>query len=121
MADRMLFIGWGEVVRGREERASTVFDEVVGFYGRCQQEGRIERLEAVFLDSHAGHLNGYFGLHGSTQQLTELRQDEEFQRRLLDASLVVDDLRIVEGYTNEGVARQMEMWREAIAKVPQTA
>ena len=121
MADRMLFIGWGQVVRGREERASTVFDEAVGFYGRCQQEGRIERLEVVLLDSHAGRLNGYFEIHGSMQQLTELREDVEFRRHLLDASLVVEDLRVVGAYTNEAIARQMELWREAIAKVPQTA
>ena len=121
MADRMLFISWGEVARGREERASTVFDEAVGFYGRCQQEGRIERLEVVFLDNHASGLNGYFELHGSMQQLSALREDEEFQRRIIDASLVVDDLRVVGGYANEGVARQMEMWREAVTKVPQNA
>jgi hypothetical protein len=33
--------------------------------------------------------------------------------------LIVDKLRHIEGYTNEGVARQMEIWREAVAKVPQ--
>ncbi len=121
MADRMLFIGWGEVVRGREERASAVFDEVVGFYGRCQQDGRIERFEVVLLDNHASALLGYFGLHGTAQQIAELRENEEFIRHMIDASLVVNDLRIVGGYTNSGVGAQMEMWREAIAKVPQFA
>src|SRR5215218_4179516 len=65
MADRMLFIGWGEVVRGREDRASAVFDEVVGFYGRCQQEGRIERFDVAFLENHASDLTGFFALHGT--------------------------------------------------------
>jgi hypothetical protein len=119
MADRLLFIGWGDVVRGREDRASAVFDEVVGFYGRCQQEGRIERFEIAFLDNHASTLTGYFALHGTTQQIADLRDDEEFMRHMVDASLVVEDLRVVSGYTNEGVARQMDMWRAAIGKVPQ--
>jgi len=119
MADRMLFIGWGEVVRGREDRASAVFDEVVGFYGRCQQEGRIERFDVTFLENHASDLTGYFALHGTAEQIGDLRMDDEFNRHMTDASLCVDALRIVGGYTNEGVARQMEIWREAITKVPQ--
>jgi len=45
MADRILFIGWGATVRGREERGLEVFNQAVGFYGRCQQEGRIEIIK----------------------------------------------------------------------------
>ena len=119
MSDRLLFIGWGEVVRGREERAVTVFNEGVGFYGRCQQEGRIETFDAVFLNRHAGHLDGFFLLHGSPEQLFAIREDLEFQRHLVAASLIVDDLRVVEGHTGAGVARQMELYGEEIAKVPQ--
>ena len=32
MADDALFIGWGEVVRGREHQALEVFDETVAFW-----------------------------------------------------------------------------------------
>jgi hypothetical protein len=35
--------------------------------------------------------------------------------------LVVYDLRHNEGYINEGIARQMELYQEAVAKVPQRA
>jgi hypothetical protein len=38
-----------------------------------------------------------------------------------DASLIVDDLNIIAGYTNAGVAPQMAIYADAIAKVPQTA
>ena len=53
MADRVLFITWGEVVRGREERALEVFSESLGFYGRLQQDGRITRpvRDVRFTDS----------------------------------------------------------------------
>lgn len=119
MADRLLFIGWGETVRGREERALEVFNEAVGFYGRCQQEGRIEKLDVVLLTPHGGGLGGYMELHGSAEQLAALRQDEEFLRNMVDASLIVEELGIVEGYTNEGVAQQMAMFQEATSKVPQ--
>ena len=48
-----------------------------------------------------------------------LRQDDEFRRSTADAAAIVDRLRHIEGYRNEGVARQIEIYREAIAKVPQ--
>ena len=50
MADRVLFISWRMVVRGREERALEVFNEALGLYGRMQQEGRIERFDVVLLE-----------------------------------------------------------------------
>jgi hypothetical protein len=119
MADRILFIGWGATVRGREERGLEVFDAAVGFYGRCQQDGRIESFDVILLDPHGGGLAGYMELHGSADQLTALRQDQEFRRILVDASLIVDELGIVDGFANEGIAREMALYREAIAQVPQ--
>ena len=119
MADRLLFIGWDEVVRGREERAVEVFNETVGFYGRLQQEGRIERFDATFLTPNGSGLQGYFQLHGSEAQLGAVQADEGFQRTTLDASLIVENLRVLSGVTNEGIAEQMAMYQDAIAKVPQ--
>lgn len=118
MADRMLFIGWGATVRGREERALEVFDAAVGFYGRCQQEGRIESFDVILLEPHGGGLAGYMELHGSADQLNDLRQDEQFRRLMIDASLIVDELGIVDGFANEGIARELTLYREAIAQVP---
>ncbi len=120
MADRVLFIGWGVPVRGREERGLEVFNESIGLYGRMQQEGRIEKFDVVLLDPNAG-LGGYIELHGSAEQLTAARASEEFRRTLTDASLIVEDIRLVEGYTNEGIAREMALYQESIARVPQTA
>ena len=118
MADRVLFIGWGDVVRGREERALEVFDETVGFYGRCQQDGRIERFDVVLLEPNGG-LAGYMELHGTAEQLATLREDEEFERVIADASLIVEDLTLVNGVTEAGIPRQLEIFRDATAKVPQ--
>jgi hypothetical protein len=120
MADRMLFIGWGGTVRGREERGLEVFNEALGLYGRMQQEGHIEKFDVVLLDPNA-NLGGYIELHGSAEQLSAARAGEEFRRTLVDASLVVEDLRIIEGFTNDGVAKQMALYQESIARVPQIA
>jgi hypothetical protein len=118
MADRVLVISWGETVRGREERALEVFNEAVGLMGRMQQDGRIESFDIVMLGPN-GSVGGYFEAHGSAEQIAALKEDEEFQRNTIDASLIVENLRHMDGYTNEAVATQMAMYQEAIAKVPQ--
>jgi len=120
MADRVLFISWGATVRGREERGLEVFNETMGYYGRLQQDGRIESFDVCLLEPH-GDVEGYLQLHGSSEQIATLREDEEFQRLTIDASLIGEDLRMVEGWTNEAIAQQMAMYQEAIAKVPQSA
>jgi hypothetical protein len=117
MADRILFIGWGATVRGREERGLEVFGAAVGFYGRCQEEGRIESFNVVLLEPHGGGLAGYMELRGSADQLNALRGDDEFRRITIDASLIVDELGVVDGFVNEGVAREMTRFREAVAEV----
>jgi hypothetical protein len=119
MADSVLFISWGESIPGREERGLEVFNEAIGVYGRMQQDGRIEAFDVVLLAPN-GDLGGYIELHGSSEQLAAVRQDDEYRRVLSDATLVVKEMRVIEGSTGEGIARDMALYQEAIAKVPQT-
>ena len=121
MSDRVLFIGWGESTPGREERGLEVFNEAMGILGRMQQEGRIEKFDVVLLDPNGGSLEGYVAVHGTAEQIAAARQDEEFLRNTIDAQNIVRGLRHVDGYTNEGVARMMEIYQESIGKVPQSA
>ena len=120
MADRMLFVGWGASVPGREERGLEVFNEAIGLYGiGCSRMAAsrsstwccLIRIRASVATSAP---------HGSAEQLNAVRQTEEFRRTLADASLIVEDLRLVEGFTNDGVAREMALYQESIARVPQT-
>ena len=120
MADRVMFIGWGNPVRGREERALEVFNESVGLYGRMQKDGRIESFDITLLGANSV-LNGFMELKGDVAQIQALSEDDEFQRVIADASMIVEDLNVMPGYTNAGVAGQMAIFAEAIAKVPQTA
>jgi hypothetical protein len=119
MADRILFISWGASVPGREEHSLEVFNEAVGLYGRLQQEGKIESFDVVLLNGRS-EIEGYMELHGTHEQLDAVEEDEEFRRVLVDAALVVSNLRVGEGVTNEGVAREMAIYQEAIQKVPQS-
>jgi hypothetical protein len=120
MADRLLFISWGQTVRGAEERALEVFNDAMGILGRMQQDGRIESFDAVLLSPN-GDLGGYIEVHGTAQQIATMRDDEEFLRNTLDAELCVDHIRHIDGYANEGVARMMALFQDATAKVPQRA
>jgi hypothetical protein len=118
MADRVLFISWGASVPGREERGLEVFNDAIGICGRMQQEGRIEKFDVVLLQPN-GDINGYIEIHGSAEQIAAVHEDEEFQRNTADASLIVDKLRHVDGATNDEVARQIALYQESIARVPQ--
>jgi hypothetical protein len=120
MADRALFLSWGENISGREEHGLEVFNESVGFYGRCQEEGRIESFDVVLLPA-TSDIEGYMVLKGSAEQLAALRDDDEYLRLLTEASTIVSNIRVSEGYCGNGIARVMEIYRDAISKVPQTA
>ncbi|WP_156028038.1 hypothetical protein [Candidatus Solirubrobacter pratensis] len=117
MADRALFIGFGAPVRGREERAVEVFNEVVDMFGRMRSDGRIEGMEVALLDPHGGDLGGFFMVHGSADQCAALQNDEEFRRATIDASLIVENFGVVPAVVGEGVGRQMAMYSEAVKKV----
>jgi hypothetical protein len=120
MADSCLHISWTGVVPGREERAVEVFNESVGLYGRLQQEGKVESFDVVLLDPNPG-IEGYFELRGSQQQMDAVRAMDEFRERMADATMIATNMTIIDGKCNEGIAKEMERFERAIAKVPQKA
>jgi hypothetical protein len=117
MADAGLFIGWGQVVRGREDRALDVFNETIELYGQMQSDGRIESFEVCLLQPHGGELGGFELIRGSEEQIDALRRSEDFERINTKASLVVDDLGIVDMVIGEGLGRAMAIYQEEIAVV----
>lgn len=118
MADRLMHVSWGESVAGREERGLEVFNEALGLYGRMQQEGRIEKFDVVILIPSGSGQAGYIDVHGTAEQLAALREDEEFRRNITDATMVVHDLAIADGYANQGVAQEIEIYRDSISRMP---
>jgi hypothetical protein len=117
MAERALFIGFGQPVRGREERAVEVFNEFVGMLGRMQADGRVEGMDVALLDPHGGDLGGFFMVHGSEAQCAALAMDEEFRRASLDATLIVENFGVVPAATGEAVGGEMAQYVEAVKKV----
>jgi hypothetical protein len=117
MAERALFIGFGQPVRGREERAVEVFNEFVGMLGRMQSDGRVEGMDVALLDPHGGDLGGFFMVHGSEAQCAALAIDEEFRRASIDATLIVENFGVVPAATGEAVGGEMALYSEAVKKV----
>ncbi len=120
MADRMLMITWGAVARGQERRALEVFNDALGILGRRQQAGEIESFDVALMEPNA-QLDGYMIAKGSAEQILALRENDEFRRNTVAASLCVDDMRHVQGYCDGGVAEAMTMFTEAIETVPQVS
>jgi hypothetical protein len=117
MADAALFIGWGQVARGREDRALEVFNETIQLYGQMQSDGRIESFEVALLEPHGGDLGGFVLLRGSEEQMDAVRHDDEFRRVIQRADLLVDGLGIVPALIGNGLAQGIAVYREEMAAV----
>lgn len=120
MAGEALFLGWGQVVRGREQLALQVFQEAVGYYGKLQEEGQIDRFEAYLLDPHGGDLAGFFLFHGDQSALDAVRSSAEFQRLLVRAGSVIDNLGLVSAYSGDALGQQMALFGEMAQELPQS-
>src|SRR5215218_7262599 len=114
MAEAALFIGWGAPVRGREAKGLEVFNESVEYWGRLQQEGRIESFEVVLLYPHGGDLGGFALLRGSHNQLNDVAGDQEFIRMTARAQMIVDNVGVVRAVLGEGLGPQLEIFEQVI-------
>jgi len=117
MADAGLFIGWGEVVRGRESKSLDVFQQAVTYYGSLQQDGTIESMESVFLEPHGGELQGFFLLRGEREKLSKLRVDQEFVRMSARAGLVVEGFGVVGAALGDGLQEAVETFQQATSEL----
>ena len=115
MADDALFIGWGAVVRGREQKSLQVFQETIEFWTAAQQGGRIESFEATLLQPHGGGLAGYMLVKGERGKLDELSESDDFNKVVARASMVVDDLGVLNAYTGASLGDQLARFQQAAA------
>jgi hypothetical protein len=109
MADDALFIGWGAVVRGREQQALEVFGETVAFWQEAQANG----FEPCLLQPHGGGLAGFMLIHGERTKLDAISASPEFARLMARANTIVEELGVVRAYCGEALAQQMGLFQEA--------
>jgi hypothetical protein len=103
MANAAIFVGWGQTVRGREAKALQVFNEALAYYGKLQQEGKIESFEPVILQPHGGDLTGFILLRGERAALDAVALTPEFQTMTIRAGLIVDGV----GVINASIGREL--------------
>jgi hypothetical protein len=114
MADDALFIGWGDVVRGREGPALEVFGGSLEYYAQLQQDGKIESFDAWFLAPHGGDLAGFILLRGERERLDEVERSPEFELLTARAGMIVDRIGVVKAYTGESLGRLMGQFQQVI-------
>jgi hypothetical protein len=114
MADAGLFIGWGEVARGREAEAVETFAATMEYFAGLQSDGTIESVEPVFLEPHGGDLDGFFFVRGDAEKLSALRVDHDFQVTILRAGLVVNNVGVVGASMGARLERLMGSYSEAV-------
>ena len=113
MADDALFIGWGEIVRGRESKAVDVFNESVQYYTQLQQDGRIESMDVYFLELHGGDLAGFVPLRGEGEELDRIRRSPEFERLETRAGMIADRTGVVNAVSGDALGRALGLFQEA--------
>ena len=116
MAGHALFVGWGEIVTGREQQAVQVIGETVQFYTRLQQQGEIAGFEPFFLEPHGGDLGGFFLVRGEPDQLLRLRYSDEFINLIQRATFVVHGMGVVAAFTGDELNRQLGEFQRQVAE-----
>ena len=119
MADAGLFIGWGPPVRGREAKSLEVFNESVQQWAQYEQDGKIESFRPFLLRPHGGDLAGFILIHGEQPVLDELAASDEFGRLMARAGAVVDNLGVAAAVTDDELGKQMGIYAEVAAGLPQ--
>jgi len=113
MAGEELFIGWGPVVRGREQKALQVFQETIEFHGKLQQEGKIDSFDAHLIAPHGGDLAGFIMLHGERDKLDDVRNSNDFERLIARAGSIVDQIGVINAYSGDALGQAMSLFQAA--------
>ena len=74
-------------------------------------------MEPLLLEEHGGDLGGFFLIRGDHDALARLRGDDDFQRMVARAGLVVSNVGVVAGMTGERLQRLMAMWQEQVTEL----
>jgi hypothetical protein len=117
MAGDELFIGWGPVVRGREQQALRVFQETIEFYGKLQQDGKIDSFDAHLIAPHGGDLGGFIMLHGDRDALDDVRNSEDFETVIARAGSIVEQVGVLNAYSGEALGQSMARFQAASAEL----
>lgn len=116
MAEAALFIGWGEVVRGREKVALRTYNEVMQYWNGLKNDGRIQNFDVAALGPHA-RLGGFILARGTEQQIDGVRRSKEFRQQMARTRLCVDELIVADASVDEALGQQIREYEEEIDRL----
>jgi hypothetical protein len=117
MAKGALFIGWGQPIPGREQKALELFNDTLQYYGRLQQQGEIESFEPILLEAHGGELGGFLLLRGDADRLARLRTSAEFIDVTTRAQLLLNHVGVVGAWYGEELQQQFASYGQHVASL----
>jgi hypothetical protein len=117
MAGAALVIGWGQAVRGREQKALQVFGEAIQYYTRLQQQGEIESFEPVALEPHGGDLAGFLLVKGDPDKLARIRASDEFIALNTRVLLVVENFGVAGAFIGDSLQNLFADFGQQIASL----
>lgn len=115
MADHGIFVGWGDIVVGRERPSRKVFGEALEFMAGQQQAGNIESHEVVLLSAHGGDLQGFMLMRGDREKLHGVVSSPEWQRLVTRAAFIVHDFGVVRAMLDDEAVRWVGGMEEVTA------
>ena len=101
-------------MKGSEKRALEAYRESMQYFGRLQEEGRIERFEVVVLAPTGGDVGGFWLLRGTEEQIDSVRRSEEYVALIQRVQLVVTGLRIADAFLDEGLVQVMGSYQKLV-------
>jgi hypothetical protein len=87
-----LTVSWDRVVPGREAKALASFAKALQFNETLEKQGRIDGTRVFF--SVTGKSRGQMVTVGRLEELQTLLTDDEFNARLREGQLVVENLEV---------------------------
>jgi hypothetical protein len=117
MAEAALCIAWGDAVKGRGKHALEVYAESMQYWERLQKGGQIERYDVTVLAPTGGDVGGFWLVRGTAAQIDSLRRSDEFLRLINRVQLLVTGLRVTDAYVDEGIAKVMSSYQDAVGEL----
>jgi hypothetical protein len=115
MAGDGVFIGWGEIIAGRERQSRQVFGEALGPMVEEEKAGNVESHEVVLLQAHGGGLAGFMLMRGDREKLHGVVTSPRFQRLVSRAEFIVHEFGVLRAVLDDNAVRMVGTTEEATA------
>jgi len=115
-APACLMISWNRPYPGMHAEAMTKLNEFRPTIKKWQAEGWFESHDMVGLTPHGAGVHGFILLKGQRAKLDELRRSDDFERLVMTLGVVLNELSVAPGVTEEGfdaiMARRPEVFKK---------